>query len=114
MPSSRRRNIPKRPGNCSLTCRWATDSRSSLRETGNFPPVRTLATLENLPNYKQEWIDVSMISAEVARPNHFVPKYVEWWNAARKELDEVWVGRKTAQEAADAMCPAIDAILAEA
>ncbi|MEZ4869057.1 MAG: sugar ABC transporter substrate-binding protein [Caldilineaceae bacterium] len=85
-----------------------------LRETGNFPPVQTLATLDNLPNYQQEWIDVSMISAEVARPNHFVPKYVEWWNAARKELDEVWVGRKTSAEATAAMCPAINAILAEA
>jgi multiple sugar transport system substrate-binding protein len=84
-----------------------------LRETGTFPPVQTLATAENLPNYQQRWIDVSLLSAEVARPNHFVPKYVEWWNAARRELDEVWVGRKTAQEAVEAMCPAIDAILAE-
>lgn len=85
-----------------------------LSETGNFPPVQTLATLEHLPNYEQKWIDVSLISAEVARPNHFVPQYVEWWNAATKELDEVWVGRKSAQEAADAMCPAINDILAEA
>ncbi len=85
-----------------------------LNETGNFPPVQSLATIENLPNYEQRWIDVSETSAAVARPNHFVPKYVEWWNAARKELDEVWVGRKTAVEACEAMVPAIDAILAEA
>lgn len=84
-----------------------------LQETGNFPPVQTLATLDNLPNYQQEWIDVSMISAGVARPNHFVPQYVEWWNAARRELDEVWVGRKTAEEATAAMCPTINEILAE-
>ncbi len=83
-----------------------------LRETGNFPPIQTLATLDNLPNYKQEWIDVSLTSAEVARPNHFVPQYVEWWNAARKELEEVWVGRKTAAEATAAMCPEINEILA--
>lgn len=88
--------------------------RVILRETGNFPPVQSLATLEHLPNYEQRWIDVSQISAEVARPNHFVPKYVEWWNAARKELDEVWVGRKSAEEAAEAMCPVINEILAEA
>ncbi|MCC9077053.1 extracellular solute-binding protein [Litorilinea aerophila] len=83
-----------------------------LKETGIFPTVRTLATLDYLPNYEQRWIDVSLMSAEVARPDHFVPKYVEWSTAARKELDEVWVGRKTAKEAAEAMCPVINEILA--
>lgn len=85
-----------------------------LTETGNFPPVQTLAVLEHLPNYQQTWIDVSLESAAMARPNHFNPKYVEWWNAANKELGEVWIGRKTGAEAAEAMCPEIDKILAEA
>jgi ABC-type glycerol-3-phosphate transport system substrate-binding protein len=87
--------------------------RLILQETGIFPTVQTLATLEHLPNYEQRWIDVSLVSAEVARPNHFVPQYVEWWNAALSELALVWVGQKTAQEAADAMVPAINEILAE-
>ena len=84
-----------------------------LRETGIFPTVQSLATLEHLPNYEQRWIDVSLISAEAARPNHFVPKYVEWWNAALRELAEVWVGRKRAEEAAQAMVPVINEILAD-
>lgn len=86
--------------------------RLILQETGIFPTVQSLATLEDLPNYEQRWIDVSLISAEVARPNHFVPKYVEWWNAALRELSLVWVGQKTAQEATDAMVPVINEILA--
>ena len=83
-----------------------------LQETGNFPPVQSLATLEHLPNYQQQWIDISLISAEIARANHFVPQFVEWWNASRQELDEVWTGRKSAEEATAAMCPEIDEILA--
>ena len=86
--------------------------RLILQETGIFPTVQTLATLEHLPNYEQRWIDVSLISAEVARPNHFVPEYVEWWNAALRELALVLVGQKTAEEATAAMVPAINEILA--
>ena len=48
-----------------------------FRETGNFPTVQSLASLEHLPNYEQRWIDVSQISAEAARPNHLCPNM---WN----------------------------------
>jgi multiple sugar transport system substrate-binding protein len=84
-----------------------------LKETAIFPTIQALATLENLPSYKQEWIDVSTESAAVARPHHFVPKFVEMNAAFNKEFGEVWVGRRTAQEAVAAAVPAVNKILQE-
>jgi multiple sugar transport system substrate-binding protein len=82
-----------------------------VRESTLFPTIQSLATLSHLPNYRQEWIDVSLICAEVARANHFVPSFVEMNTAMNKELGEVWVGRKSAKEAAEAMVPVVNGIL---
>ncbi len=85
-----------------------------ITESALFPTLQRLGVPEKLPHYSQNWIDVTRESAAVARAQPMVPPYVEMRDAWNKELSEVWVGRKTAREATDALVPAVNKILAEA